>query len=66
MPREQTDANARLIAAAPGLLEALLGYYHMPEVWVNDPDGTAAYSVKEDVRENARAAIAKATGQDSV
>ena len=66
MDPDTFHANASLIAAAPDILESLLDYYHLPEVWVNDPDGTVADAVKAEVRERARAAIAKATGQDSV
>ena len=50
-PREQ-HANARLIAAAPELLEAL-------ETIVNLPEEIACHSVKE----YARSAIAKAKGE---
>lgn len=66
MDPDTFHANASLIAAAPDILESLLDYYHLPEVWVNDPDGTVADAVKAEVRERARAAIAKATGEDSV
>ncbi len=56
--RAEEIANARLIAAAPDLLEALR-YYASPETWtinqVEGPDGD--YGAK------ARAAIAKATGE---
>lgn len=49
------DANARLIAAAPELLEALVDvmFRHVP------------FSIKADYAEKARAAIAKATGEQS-
>ena len=45
------EANARLIAAAPDMLEALLEIYSIPEGFSND------------MREVADRAIAKATGQ---
>lgn len=53
------DANARLIAAAPELLEALLAA--IPELPTHDhPDGLADYECP--ALRKARAAIAKATG----
>lgn len=54
--RGETAANARLVAAAPDLLAALL--HVMPHVGTN-------YSGKQryDILETARAAIAKATGE---
>jgi hypothetical protein len=51
-----TEANARLIAAAPDLLEALKG---MLGVWEEDP----AYGHAS--AEKARAAIAKAEGENT-
>ena len=51
------DANARLIAAAPDLLEALKGM-------LSRTDGQAIYNFMEPQREAARAAIAKATGEN--
>jgi hypothetical protein len=52
---DPSDANARLIAAAPELLEALKA---MLAVWEEDP----AYGT--DAADKARAVIAKATGQE--
>lgn len=50
-PREEAEANARLIAAAPLLLEALLGV-------------VAVADRKTDEFDRARAAIAAATGAE--
>ena len=52
---DQMHANAILIAAAPELLEALVDvmFRHVP------------FSIKADYAEKARAAIAKATGEQS-
>lgn len=54
---EETDANARLIAAAPELLEALRDTLAIASIkWGNlDPDANT-------IMDKARAAIAKATG----
>lgn len=54
--RDEQEANARLIAAAPELLEALEGLLaHLgPDGYIPNAGGTAT--------ERARAAIAKATG----
>jgi hypothetical protein len=57
-PSKEGLANARLIAAAPDLLEALR-YYASPEAWtVNQVEGADG-----DYGAKARAAIAKATGE---
>jgi hypothetical protein len=56
IPREQAEANARLIAAAPELLEALKA---MLTNWEEAP----AYG--SDAAAKARAAIAKATGEQA-
>ena len=57
---EQSEANARLIAAAPDLLEAvkrlLPDVLWVADYWANDPD-------KDGDIVFARAAIAKATGE---
>jgi hypothetical protein len=50
---DQMHANARMIAAAPELLEALQRFL---KAWEDDSDGAGA-------AKQARAAIAKATGQ---
>jgi hypothetical protein len=50
------EANARLIAAAPELLEALDYLYN----WTKDVGGDEAF---HDWRRRAAAAIAKATGE---
>jgi len=56
-PRQQ-EANARLIAAAPELLEALQGLLAGEEIATSLEDYAAA-------SEKARAAISKATGEPS-
>ena len=70
--KEQTQANARLIAAAPDLLEALRAYdrwnYEVQSARVN---GESVYSYDElqEMRKAAdalaQAAIAKATGEQA-
>lgn len=56
---DEADANARLIAAAPDLFEALRSCLAEMEAWELDPEmDTAAEPIRL-----ARAAIAKATGQ---
>lgn len=71
--RDESEANARLIAAAPDLLEACrtLVQWHKAEnnalPFVND-DGKAFYervALCEHSHQQALAAIAKATGQTS-
>lgn len=59
---EQQMANARLIAAAPDLLEALSG---MLEIYggKNDTDGLPKHEVELNLIAHARAAIAKARGE---
>lgn len=58
---EETLANARLIAAAPDLLQAIQGLLYMP-----DFDGTQPTSAtRRDAKPAARAAIAKATGDSN-
>jgi hypothetical protein len=56
-----TEANARLIAAAPELLEALKSI--ICSVGHDDGDGWYTVSLHEDEVQAARAAIAKATGE---
>jgi len=51
-----SEANARLIAAAPDLLEALQDLFHSFEM---------ADAIECDIGRKARAAIAKATGSES-
>ena len=53
---DEVDANARLIAAAPDLLEALQSIVDMDVAYQRGPK-------VEDAVEVARAAIAKATGE---
>ena len=55
-----TEANARLIAAAPDLLEALKEANKELE-YLNDPKGFVSMR-QERIMEKARAAIAKASG----
>jgi hypothetical protein len=60
---EQQDANRRLIAAAPELLEAL-GYLLEQTVDMDLKYGIGLSEGEEDARVKALAAIAKATSQD--
>ena len=55
-------ANARLIAAAPELLEALKGIVACASI--NGPVGTKAYIISDERRDKAKAAIARAEGTD--
>ena len=57
----EQEANARLIAAAPELLEALQTIVCC--VRMNGPAGTTAYVISEERMIAARAAIAKAEGK---
>lgn len=67
---EELDANARLIAAAPELLEALAEpcrYHHLPLVngWAHSIDvgtGTRKKTIRCLLSKKARAVITKATG----
>jgi hypothetical protein len=61
---DERDANARLIAAAPCLLEALQGVLWMAEEWFKHggDETTFSDSYKESLDE-ARAVILKATGE---
>lgn len=59
--REQEDADARLISAAPDLLEALEAFLRAPSVGSSGP-GSATIVVQDFNLRAARAAIAKATG----
>ena len=63
IPREQRDANARLIAAAPELLEALKEQVRGAE-WrqENEPDNWNG--ADDEALERARAAIEAAEGKD--
>ncbi len=60
IPSKEGEANARLIAAAPDLLEALTLCLRFAETEANQED--ACYDAKPAV-EKARAAIAKAEGR---
>ena len=74
--RAESTANARLIAAAPDLLEALkdalatiedyLGYEHNGDPWTEDARSMGEMDVNDYKRDgrlaHARAVIAKATG----
>jgi hypothetical protein len=57
--KESVEANARLIAAAPDLLEALRAYHYLPTVSVNGADLDGC---RREAERLAEAAIAKATG----
>jgi hypothetical protein len=59
----QSESDARLIAAAPDLLEALIEANKELE-YLNDPKGFVSIR-QEKIMEKARAAIAKATGEQS-
>lgn len=56
--QEQQEANARLIAAAPELLEAL---QHIEEYWNRDSNEQAMTDALWHIIETAQATIAKAT-----
>lgn len=63
---ETIEANARLIAAAPELYEALDGALNAGPLyaWVNERDiGREEYDRRVAIVEGAKAALAKATGQ---
>ena len=58
MPPEEVEANARLIAAAPAMLEALQGLTHgLPELLES-----IGYTDEEGLIDEALAVIAQATG----
>ncbi len=59
MPPEEVEAHARLIAAAPELLEALQS---IAEYWNRDQNETAMADACWHAIETAMAAITKATG----
>lgn len=62
--KPETNANARLIAAAPELLEALRYIACEQSGWTFKVDPLEhARSVVEEMRDKARAAIAKAEGR---
>lgn len=58
----ERDANARLIAAAPDLLEALRAFLRAPSVGSDGP-GSSTIVVQSFVLQDASDAIAKATGE---
>jgi len=58
---EMADANARLIAAAPEMLEAL---QHIAEYWNRDQNETAMADALWHIIETAEALIAKAEGRN--
>ena len=62
---EQDEANARLIAAAPDMLEALESFNHLvPELWGDMVvDGQMTLIVDEDTIDAIKAAIKKARGE---
>jgi hypothetical protein len=64
-PKEQRDIDARLIAAAPDLLEACMAAIEcgMVPVMSAAEGGAAKYSRHVEVADMIRAAIAKATGE---
>lgn len=59
---DNTEANARLIAAAPDMLDALEAI--LGEALLDADDGELALIACEAIRSNARAAIAKAKGEE--
>ena len=60
---QYTEAKARLIAAAPGLLDALEKIIELNRQWALDQYGDATKAEHMECVRVARAAIAKATGQ---
>lgn len=58
----EQDANARLIAAAPELLEALEECVHALAEWVEIAEPSDMREDELDTLEKARSAITKATG----
>ena len=60
--REEMLANARLIAAAPDLLEAIQEYF---AVWANEGKKNGWCKRVSAAREKVKAAIAKATGEEA-
>lgn len=66
LPREQVDANCLLIAAAPDLLEACKTLLHYIEHGESGPFGFTVVFPPDAEPFAVRAAIAKATGEDSV
>lgn len=60
---EQQHANARLVAAAPDLLEALEAILPFIPVTTASEGGAAKYSANVKAADMVRAAIAKARGQ---
>ena len=63
-PKERAAANARLIAAAPDLLAALERLANIADegAVMRHETGKPAWSFIDEVKQSARAAIAKATG----
>lgn len=61
---QYTEAKARLIAAAPDLLEALEKIIEMNRQWALDQYGDATKAENMECVRVARAAIAKATGRE--
>lgn len=59
---EETRANARLIAAAPELFEALLAYVQYTDAGIETGEADRG---EIELAEKARAALAKATGEQS-
>ena len=60
---QYTEAKARLIAAAPGLLDALEKIIELNRQWALDQYGDATKAEHMECVRVARAAIAKATGE---
>ena len=60
-PSPMGEENARLIAAAPDLLDALRWISRC--VSMSGPAGTNAYIISEEIMTKARAAIARAEGE---
>ncbi len=62
-PRRYASANARLMAAAPDLLRAVARYTEIVDA-ADSMDFTAFVEELEEVRSDARTAIAKATAEE--
>lgn len=64
-PRDQKAADARLITAAPDMLNVCVDVSVMDDDWLGNADEGALRMTLLDIRRNARAAIAKVKGEKS-